>query len=805
MIKPITNINHSKNSVLILAEYIFLALCLCVIALRVTFTEVPVMQSASDKMNIRDIVYSLSFSAVLIFAFVFWFVWSFASERFFYRITGIEIGLFIFCVAALISGFVAADKRQAINSIIMLLAPILSCVLLVQILDSSTKIKLVLVVIATLGVVCAYQCADQFFIDNQMTIEQYEQSPENLLGPLGIEPGTLQHFLFEHRLYSKEVRGFFTTSNSAGSFLLLAGFVAVGLFIEKYKKRKTDSSANLYLVTSGLATAAIIFGLILTKSKGAIVALIISVAIFIFYLCFGQQIKAHRKKIFIALLILALASSSAIMWYGLKHGRLPGGNSMLVRWQYWQATSKMFVDHPLTGVGAGNFSNIYTRYKVASAPETVSDPHNFILSILAQYGPLGLIGFMFIIFIPLWKPKYLAPRFTWGSEYKSTQRKHSQSSFKTTAISFLLVISAAMLLIRPIITPTTSTDNIEVLLYIIVTLYVTPVAVFIIGFLLLAAPLKKAPDTRYELRETNIIAAGLFCAIIGVLLHNLIDFAIFEPGVLTSFWAILACLIAIDYQQKSRPSYILQPTFIAKILVAAAGLIVILIYLSYVLTPVVKSSTKIQQAQHAASIGHFEQAHRLLNQAAEDDSLSPLALALNGRLYMQRYEYSLRSMPYGKTNSDASHLGDKDMLLEAQKCLERAIQRNDADFKNYERLSDVYLLLAENSTDFGELSRAEQEKTRWLKQAHNQISQAIKLYPGCSRVHFKLAKIAELTGEKSLALEHYREAVEIEDSYRQQFKIMYPEKKEIVSRLSEDKYQFATERMKALKKQQKQD
>jgi O-antigen ligase len=748
------------------------------------------MQSLSNKINIRDPVHSLSFSAILIFSFVFWFVWSFGSEKFFYRITGIEIGLLVFCAASFVSGLVAADKRQVISGVIILLSPILSCVLLIQILNTPAKIKLVLVVIAALGVVCAYQCADQFLFTNQMTIEQYEQSQQSLLGMLGIEPGTLQHFLFEHRLYSKEVRGFFTTSNSAGSFLLLAGFVAVGLFIEKYKRYKTDPSANLYLLTSGLATAAIIFGLILTKSKGAIIASVISVVIFIVYLCFSRQIKAHKKKILIALLILVLASSAAVVWYGLKHGRLPGGNSMFVRWQYWQATGKMLVDYPLTGVGTGNFANIYTRYKVASAPESVSDPHNFILSILAQYGPLGLIGFLFMIFMPFWKPKYLAPRFTRGSEYKSTEIKQSKGGFRILAFSYLFIISAAMLLIRSMLIPMMPAYDIGVILYIIVTLYVTPVAVFVIGFLLLTAPLKKARETNYELRETSIIAAGLFCAVIGVLLHNLIDFAIFEPGVLTSFWVVIACLIAIDYQQKSRPSYVLQPSFLTKISVAVAGLMVILIYLGYVLTPVVKSTTKIQQAQQAASVRQFEKAHRLLNQAAEDDSLSSLALALNGRFYMQQYEYSLRSMPYSKAEN-------KDILLEAEKCLERAIKRNDADFKNYERICDVYSLLAEDSTG--------KERARWLKQAYNSISKAIELYPGCGRVHFKLAQIAELTDRDSLAFEHYRKTVDIEDSYRQQFKIMYPGKKEIVSRLGEDKYQFAIERMDALEKQQKQD
>jgi hypothetical protein len=65
-----------------------------------------------------------------------------------------------------------------------------------------------------------------------------------------------------------------------------------------------------------------------------------------------------------------------------------------------------------------------------------------------------------------------------------------------------------------------------------------------------------------------------------------------------------------------------------------------------------------------------------------------------------------------------------------------------------------------------------------------------------------LAEIAEQLDKTDIAVAQYEKAVEIEDAYRNQFKIMYPGR-EIVSRLGEDKYEFATERIKSLKKQQK--
>ncbi|GAJ22151.1 unnamed protein product, partial [marine sediment metagenome] len=58
--------------------------------------------------------------------------------------------------------------------------------------------------------------------------------------------------------------------------------------------------------------------------------------------------------------------------YGLNNGRLPGGSSMLVRWQYWHAAAKMYAGHRFTGVGPGNFASFYTHYK----PDGVKEPRN---------------------------------------------------------------------------------------------------------------------------------------------------------------------------------------------------------------------------------------------------------------------------------------------------------------------------------------------------------------------------------------------------------------------------------------------
>jgi tetratricopeptide (TPR) repeat protein len=196
-------------------------------------------------------------------------------------------------------------------------------------------------------------------------------------------------------------------------------------------------------------------------------------------------------------------------------------------------------------------------------------------------------------------------------------------------------------------------------------------------------------------------------------------------------------------------------------------------YLNYALIPVAASTAKVKQAYQAVSLGQFAQAHDSLAVAADRDRLDPTALNLNGRLYLQ----------------DFTETGEKEraLLEKAQECFLRAIDRDKADFKNYEKLSTVCDLLGETQN------------------AYDWCLKATTLYPNSDRLRFQLAKLAEKLGKNDVALEQYRKAVEIEEKYRDQFRTIYPERKEIVSRLGEEEYQFAMEQIKALKEQQKQD
>lgn len=747
-------------------EAVLLGLCLCILALRVTYTEAPtVLMSAMMPANLTDTLYSLTVSSVLVFAFVFWLAVRVYRGRLTYSVTGMEFGLVLFVLAAAIAAAGTSDKRAAINQTLTLVGPLFAALLLTQILSTDLRIRLVLAVVVGLGVVSAYQCAEQLFVSNKATIEQYEQDPKMLLDPLGIEPGTFPQFLFEHRLYSRGIRGHFTTSNSAASFSIMASFAALVLLLRRRADHKAHPDKSSPSLLPALATLMVIAGLLLTKSKGGILAFIAGAALFVGLLALRRQLAAHRRLVLAVaaplVILLAGVAGYVMVGYGLRHDSLPGGNSMLVRWQYWAASARMYADHPWTGVGLGNFSNHYPHYKPAPALESVSDPHNVALSLLTQCGPLGLLGFFAMIFVPLW-------RLAGSTAGPLAEDAHPPSPFRRPALQMLFAVLGSMIVLRPMLIPTMPGGGVEVLLYEIITLYVAPAAAFLIGYTLITAPLEQELPPPSVFNRTILLAA-MASAVLAVLLHNLIDFAIFEPGVWMTFWVAMACLVAGNSPQRADAPAARQlpPAWRAGII--AGAVLLAGAHYFYVWRPVWSTTVKMQNALQAASAGQFDRAHSDLDAAFAVDPLSSITANLNGRLYLQQYETARQKQP--------------ELLEQATRYLRKAIDANPADYRNYEKLALAY-----------------SQWQRW-QDAHDWYLKAAELYPGCERLWFKLGQAADQLGKSDAALTYYTKAVEIEESYQQQFRRMYPERPKVISRLGDKDLAIARKRIEELSSQ----
>lgn len=731
-------------------ENSLLILVLALTAFRTTYIESPHVDQAGTSFLSSEIL-SLLLSSLLIGCFAVWLLASMLLNQWRWRKTFFGPAVLLFVIAGVVSGWAASDKRAAMTDSVVLIAPMLTAMLLVQWLTDQRKIRMALLLIIAVALVGWVQCVDQWTDSNDVMIQQYELDPAEQLAQLGIEPDSLQHWMYEHRLYSKDIRGFLMTSNSAATFFLMALFASLGLCVQAFRQCKhTETVAAL--VCYVLAFLAVLAGLVMTQSKGGLGALVIGLVLFAVLGLFGRRIWKYRVAIGVVLLIAAVAAAGAMISYGRVHGRLPGGNSMLVRWQYWQSTAEMIADDPVTGVGGGNFADAYTHYKHPAASESVQNPHCWVLSLLSQYGPLGLVAFCIGIFGVFWK----SLQGCWTAT--ETIPLQNQLKGKKEWIWLLVAVVGLLLLARPILVgPTDAAQTFQQSVAGYVWLFGAPAFFFAIAFGLLS--LAGGGDSSIEKRNDHLTIA-IICGLTAVLIHNLIDFAIFEPGIWSTVWLFIAILVANTQNQSARLKSSVSLGSGARLLSVFAIAAVIIVFSAVIIVPPVKARAAFNTSHRSHSFEGFEKA---LQEAIDADVHSPEIAYAAAQMFMQMSE---QQSPL-----------TKDTLL-----LEKALQfviiaqnRNRADFKPHRLESDIYLRLAERDKD----NQVQDD----LQKAYDALLEAKNLYPGSDKIHYGLGMIAEEMEQWEKALAHFTRALEIEQAYQEQFKVMYPDRKPVVSRL----------------------
>jgi O-antigen ligase len=153
---------------------------------------------------------------------------------------------------------------------------------------------------------------------------------------------------------------------------------------------------KLLLIACGGLT---LFVLLLT---GARISLLALMGMAIFYI-----VRSKRK-------VLTLALSLAIglgLWFSLpaqyqkryltvkqyaEGGQLDDSNKL--RLAIWDAGWRMFLDHPLLGVGAGQFPTAYGTIYSGKQHAAWMQPHNLFLQVTCELGLLGLGVFLYFVF-----------------------------------------------------------------------------------------------------------------------------------------------------------------------------------------------------------------------------------------------------------------------------------------------------------------------------------------------------------------------------------------------------------------------
>ena len=757
-----------------LAEQGLLVLILSAAVLRVTFVETPHVEPLGQTSPLSNEAISLVLSSLLLAAAAAWVMLSALAGRLRWRNTRFAGAVGAFCVVGLVSAASASDKRAALTDLAVLLSGPAAGLLAVQLFDRKEKVRLFLWLLLAVGAATTYACYDKKTSSNDMLIAEFEKNPDVHLRRFGIEPGSLEHWQYKHRLYSRDVSGFLTTSNSTGSFFLLAVFAGLGLCIEAFRAGGINKSAGTAHPTAsffgsmneetlvaaicvGLATALSLGGLWMTQSKGALGALVIFVPILAACVLFRKTLWTHRRGVCAASAALTLAAVAAMVIYGTRHGRLPGGNSMLVRWQYWAASTEIAKEHPFLGVGGGNFVAPYMAHKNPAAPETISDPHNWVFSILCRFGLAGLFTLGLAMLRPITKLFMAATRAT---EQRGGHGPRYNERYFWTAL--LAGVMAAMLVVRPGLFrmdgPEGSAMEQSAAFFLLIVIPAGILAL-VFGLLRFAA----AGDASLN-RPNTALSAAIGCGLGAVLLHNLVDFALFEPGVWTLFWLLAAAGLAEVHNQEPDGGFKAIPLQPSTWQLTALGLppaVFGLIAALVVIPPLRRGDLvyqAIRSATPASAVERFEQ-------AVAADTLSPDAAITAARVLL----------------SNRAALADPALLRNARTFVETAIARSPADPRPRRLLGDILLATAERNDDIAEKKTLQDE-------AYRALQGAVRLYPGSDALNYRLGVLADDLNRPDEAVAYLEAALDIEIRYREQFRVMYPTQEEVISRLGPTVY-----------------
>jgi O-antigen ligase len=157
-------------------------------------------------------------------------------------------------------------------------------------------------------------------------------------------------------------------------------------------------------VLSGLAILPLVAGVAASQSRGGLLACAAMAAV-----GFVVLRDLRRAVVGAALTILLIG--------GLYYTANPGAMTRLTEDKYggsgredlWRIGVRVAEDHPLLGVGSGNFEVVSIRYTQTSGPLSYGkgilrgqEPHNVYLGLLAEVGSLGLLLYLLVPLVSLW-------------------------------------------------------------------------------------------------------------------------------------------------------------------------------------------------------------------------------------------------------------------------------------------------------------------------------------------------------------------------------------------------------------------
>lgn len=242
--------------------------------------------------------------------------------------------------------------------------------------DRSFK-RLCFAVLAGVTVCLGAKGIFQSFVEYPRFVEEFRENKERILDANGIEPGSPNAKIFERRVSQPEATGWGGLSNIYGTVVATGMLAWLALTVLARKTVEKDRAGLLGVTAvAGLVALA---GLYFSNSRAAMAfAVVVAMAIPI-----SRRLpSAVGRWTIIALCAVAMLG---VVLQGVL-GPSVGDLSLFFRAQYWHGAMGVFMDNPVTGVGAGSFKQAFLLHRPPTCPEEVESPHSLFIDWLAALG-----------------------------------------------------------------------------------------------------------------------------------------------------------------------------------------------------------------------------------------------------------------------------------------------------------------------------------------------------------------------------------------------------------------------------------
>jgi O-antigen ligase len=282
------------------------------------------------------------------------------------------------------------DVRQAINELSVWVTLMLVVAATRRAFSARCLPPILFLIVALCGGLSVF-AAHQQWISLPADRARFASDPDGVLRDADIvaPDGSPQRVMFVSRLMNNGPTATFALANSLAAFLMLGIPATVGVTLTAW--RQPNRIGPVVICLTVLVAALIV--LVWTDSRSAFASLAVGVGT-------GSALHWRRRRMPV---VLAQAAYPARLRWGWLATVAAGcvatillplvsatwdwfPRSLQFRFQYWNATLRMIIDHPGFGAGPGNFQQRYGRYRMDQASESISDPHNWLMEILGAGG-----------------------------------------------------------------------------------------------------------------------------------------------------------------------------------------------------------------------------------------------------------------------------------------------------------------------------------------------------------------------------------------------------------------------------------